>query len=1357
MGALIRGHDWASTALGPPEGWPQSLRTVVRLILNTQHPMSIVWGAEGLRIYNDACRPLIGTEGHPGSLGRPMREFLAETWHLVGPQIEQVMSGGQAIWQENALVPITREGVLADAYWTYSFSPIDDESAPGGVGGVLVIFNETTKTVAAFRRKAETEERLELALSVGNGIGTWDWDVPGDRVFADARFARMYGVDPAQAAVGVPIEAFFAKVHAEDLRGLEAQVEQALQTGEVVRVEYRLVQPDGDVRWVASEGQCKLYENGHPIRFAGVAYDITERRRVRDALSESEARYRTLFDTVGSGFCIIEMKFDHANRPIDYMIVEGNAAFSAMTGLHDVNGKWVSEVAPGLEQHWFDLYGQVALTGEGVRFENPADVFGRWYDVEALPVGQPETHRVAILFNDITARKQAERRQDALIDLTDQFSDLTDPGEIAYAGASILAAALGATRAGYGLIDRENGTIDIQNDYRTSDAFSLTGLVPFADYGTFFPQLLAGEAVVIDDVTTDPRTVNSLEALRHLGVASTVNIPLIEQGVLVAIMYVGDERPRHWTPTELALMREITVRVRAATERARESSERAESEIRYRALFNAMDEGFAIFEFFDGPHGPLSDFIHLEANPAYAANAGLTDIVGRTVREMIGDEAQGWIDLYGEVLRTGRPMRFERELVATGRWLELAAFRVEPASRNQVAVIFKDLTARKQAEMALRESEAQFRAFAQAVPNHVWASHPDGHLYWFNEQVYAYAGVAEGALDGKAGWGEVVHPDDLPGAGAKWAESLATGEVYHAEFRIRRADGEWRWFVVRAEPVLDSEGAIIRWVGANIDIEDIRRQQAELERVNDLLSDLLAGSKAERDRLWTLSQDMLARADYAGGLLAVNPAWTQTLGWSEDELLTNPYADIINPDDLKATTAKLEEMSQTGLPTRLENRILSKDGQWTSMGWTLSPETDGVHFIAVGRDLTEDKSREQLLAQAEEALRQSQKMEAVGQLTGGIAHDFNNLLAGISGSLELLAKRLDEGRLTGVERFITAAQGSADRAATLTQRLLAFSRRQTLDPRAVDVNRLVADMEDLIRRTVGPTIEVEFRPEGDLWSTKVDVSQLENALLNLSINARDAMAPNGGRLTIETANKVLDGTAATERDLTAGEYVHLCVSDTGTGMPPEVIEKAFDPFFTTKPIGQGTGLGLSMIHGFVRQSGGQVRITSTVGEGTTMCLYLPRHTGPLDTPDERSAPRDNEIGQGETVLVIDDERAIRMLLVEMLTDSGYRVLEAEDGPGGLAILRSDAAIDLLITDVGLPGGLNGRQVADAARASRPDLKVLFVTGYAENALVGNGHLDAGMEVLTKPFVLADLGDRIRKMLETRPAPEFTPH
>ena len=385
------------------------------------------------------------------------------------------------------------------------------------------------------------------------------------------------------------------------------------------------------------------------------------------------------------------------------------------------------------------------------------------------------------------------------------------------------------------------------------------------------------------------------------------------------------------------------------------------------------------------------------------------------------------------------------------------------------------------------------------------------------------------------------------------------------------------------------------------------------------------------------------------------------------------------------------------------------------------------------------------LMATEEALRQAQKMEAVGQLTGGLAHDFNNLLAGISGSLELMQSRIAQGRLADVDRYMIAAQGAARRAAALTHRLLAFSRRQTLDPKPTDVNQLVVGMEELVRRTVGPSIHIETVGAASLWTTLVDPPQLENALLNLCINARDAM-PVGGRITIETANRWMDDQAARKHDLPPGQYVSLCVTDTGTGMSPEVIAKAFDPFFTTKPLGQGTGLGLSMIYGFAQQSGGQVRIYSEIGMGTTVCIYLPRHSGDAEPTVAPAAAALERAGQGETVLIVDDEPTVRMLVTEVLNDLGYTSIEAVDARAGLLVLQSDVRIDLLVTDVGLPGGMNGRQMADAARVKRPDLKVLFITGYAENALIGNGQLEPGMAVLTKPFSVDALGVRIREMI-----------
>jgi PAS domain S-box-containing protein len=512
------------------------------------------------------------------------------------------------------------------------------------------------------------------------------------------------------------------------------------------------------------------------------------------------------------------------------------------------------------------------------------------------------------------------------------------------------------------------------------------------------------------------------------------------------------------------------------------------------------------------------------------------------------------------------------------------------------------------------------------------------------------------------------------------------------------------------------------------------------ETTLQVLEDRLAA--AARDRMFEMTRDLFGVATFDGYLKTINPSWSRALGRSHEELITRPFGEIIHPDDL-ANTADVVATLMRGEPVhQFHVRLLKADGTPVAFAWSAVPDStpgSGL-FYTVGRDITEEQTREEML-------RQSQKMEAVGQLTGGLAHDFNNLLTGMMGNLELLQLRIDRGRTDDLGRFISAAQGAGRRAASLTQRLLAFSRRQTLDPKATDVHRLLRDMEELLRRTVGPEIAVDVVDACGLWPAMIDGAQLESALLNLSINARDAM-PEGGRITIEAANKSLDRRAAQRHDMEPGEYLSICVTDTGTGMDAETIARAFEPFFTTKPLGQGTGLGLSMVYGFARQSGGQVRIYSEIGMGTTVCIYLPRYLGEAGEDASEDAGAQPVKGSGETILVVDDEATIRHLIDEVLDEQGYTVIGAGDGAAGLKVLQSGARIDLLITDVGLPGGMNGRQVADAARSLRPGLKVLFITGYAENAAVGNGHLEPGMELLTKPFTIEALSMKVGGILKT---------
>jgi PAS domain S-box-containing protein len=658
--------------------------------------------------------------------------------------------------------------------------------------------------------------------------------------------------------------------------------------------------------------------------------------------------------------------------------------------------------------------------------------------------------------------------------------------------------------------------------------------------------------------------------------------------------------------------------------------------------------------------------------------------------------------------------------------------------------VLRDRTDQRVAAGRLLESEVRFRSLVEATPGFAWTAVRDGTVTYMSPRWHEYSGTSPEEGSGDA-WTHWVHPDDRESALSAWDASVSSGNLYEVELRLRAADGSYRWWLSRALPTRDETGGIALWAGVCTDIETIAAAREALARSREDLEAQIARRTADRNRMWQLSTDVMLVARFDGSIVAVNPAWTSLLDWSELELVGENFLGFVHSDDGFSTRQAARKLSAGSKVLHFENRYRHRDGSYRWLSWTAVPDQEFIH--AVGRDITMDKEKAEALAKTEEALRQSQKMEAVGQLTGGIAHDFNNLLTGITGSLGLLRTRLKQGRMEAIERYISTAEGAAARAAALTHRLLAFSRRQTLDPKPVNVNRLVSDMEELLQRTVGPGIRISTTLTGGVWATLCDASQLDNAILNLCINARDAM-PDGGQLAIETENTWLDERQARERDMVPGQYVQISVTDTGAGMLPEVAARAFDPFFTTKPLGTGTGLGLSMIYGFAKQSGGQARIHTQPGTGTTVRIYLPRHSGIAEA--EKPDPEVDHAmpgGTAGTVLVVDDEPTIRMLVTEVLEELGYVTLEAEDGPSGLKMLQSDVRIDLLVSDVGLPGGMNGRQMADAARVGRPGLKVLFITGYAENAVIGKAQLESDMHVITKPFAMDMLAIRIRSIIQ----------
>ncbi|WP_208412882.1 PAS domain-containing protein [Xanthomonas arboricola] len=760
------------------------------------------------------------------------------------------------------------------------------------------------------------------------------------------------------------------------------------------------------------------------------------------------------------------------------------------------------------------------------------------------------------------------------------------------------------------------------------------------------------------------------------------------------------------------------------------------------------------------------------ANPCYSRLIGHRDVIGKPLAEALPDLVeQGHLHRLDEVYQSGRAyaanaLAYNVQAAPGGpverRLLDLVYQPIAGADGTVSGIFVQglDITDRIGLERAVREAEVRNRQILDSVMDYaIIATDLHGLVTSWNEGAQRILGWSEAEMLGQT-LERTFTPEDVERRQIliEAAAALESGSGMDERWHVRKS-GQRFWANGSLMVLRDETGAAIGFVKVLRD-RTAERLASEALRESERRLDALV--RASSQSIFSASADWRELRQLVGEG-ALSDALSASLNWQQE---------MVHPDDRARLAEAIAHsiVNKTGLD--VEYRVLDADQR---VGWTLMraiPLLDEreqiVEWFGTAADITDKRLAEQQLRQltetleervrersaalllAEEKLRQSQKMEAVGQLTGGLAHDFNNLLTAISVGLELLQTRIEQGKYDRLERYVEMAQSSAARATALTQRLLAFSRRQTLAPTALEVQALVQGMHDIIARTLGPSIALQLRPAADPWKVLVDAPQLENALLNLCINARDAM-PDGGELTIAVANRVLDAGAAQQLDLPIGEYVCLSVQDTGTGMSADVMSKVFEPFFTTKPIGQGTGLGLSMIYGFTRQSGGHVRIDSEVGVGTTMALYLPRFDGVLAQDEAVPATEQplRSTAPSCTVLLVEDETAIRVLMSEVLSEAGYRVIETAEGSAAVERLRSQETIDLLVTDVGLTGGLNGRQVADAGRQSRPTLPVLFVTGYAATAAVGAGQLEEGMEVLTKPFLAVDLERRVAQLLERK--------
>lgn len=852
-----------------------------------------------------------------------------------------------------------------------------------------------------------------------------------------------------------------------------------------------------------------------------------------------------------------------------------------------------------------------------------------WMNLDYSPVlgdnGRPAG--VLAIVVETTERVRSERRENFRLALKARLRELSEPSAVMDTAVEALGTYLGAHRVGYTEIHEDAGTATVLSCYADGVA-PISGTHNLNAFGSDSnARQRQGLVEVCADILADPMQEHATWAA--IDTRAFVSVPLVRNSRFTASLFVNFREPHAWAEEEVALIEDVAARTWEAVQRARAEATASRAQIEQAGTASALNAllsnapiGFA---FFDREHRytRVNDLLaEINGLPAEAH-------LGRSIEELLPVNARAVGPILDRVFETGEPIgsiEVDGETPASPgesrSWLTgfFPVFRHDGAI-VQVGATVVDITDRKRAEEQLRESEERLRLATEHAEVGFWdVDEVNQQLHW-PPIVKAMFGISPDVPVSMLDFYEGLHPDDRDQTSTAYAAAAdpAHRALYDVEYRtIGKEDGVLRWVAAKGRGTFAADGRCVRVIGTAIDITARKATEERLRDLNETLERRVAEALAERKLFADLVEGtdaFVQVVDLEFRWLAINKAASREfkrifgvrpqVGQSMLDVLAHLPEHRSAVEAVWSRALAGEEFAEVG-----EFGDPARDRRHYEMKYNVLRGPDGRQIGAYQfvYDVTDRMAEQRRLAEAEEALRQAQKMEAVGQLTGGLAHDFNNLLTGILGSLELLQTRVSQGRLNEIDRYITAAQGASKRAAALTHRLLAFSRRQTLDPKPTNVNRLVAGMEELIRRTVGPEIDIEVVGAGGLWVALVDANQLENALLNLCINSRDAM-PEGGRITIETGNRWLDGHAAKERDLPPGQYLSLCVTDTGTGMPPDVIARAFDPFFTTKPQGQGTGLGLSMIYGFVRQSGGQVRIYSEVGHGTTVCLYLPRYDG----------------------------------------------------------------------------------------------------------------------------------------------------
>jgi PAS domain S-box-containing protein len=1179
-------------------------------------------------------------------------------------------------------------------------------------------------------------------------------------------------------------------------------IPRALRGETATNAEYRLRRKDTGEIWLADYSFAPLHDRlGVIIGSVVVARDITERKRTEEELRKSETLYHGLFDSMDEAFCIIEMIFDAEGKPADYRFLEINAAFEKQTGLHDAVGKRMRELAPAHEEYWFEIYGKIALTGEPEHFLNEAKALNAYYEVHAYRVGEPELRQVAIVFSDISERIHT---QEALKRSGEQLQIFFEHAPASLAMFDLDMRYICASRrwsADYGLGDRDLRGVshydifpEIPERWKEAHRRALAGEVVQAENDSFVRAdgslqrlrweihpwhepsgAIGGIVVFTEDITERKRAEEHIAQLNRVyAVLSDINQTIVRvkdsQAMLEAACRIAVNKGQFLMAfIGMADPAAHMLRPIASSGEVGDYLDHVQLDL----LDPARTTGPSVQCFLSGEHAVCNA---IEQDPRFAPwrdNAlrmgyrshasfplkvdaqviGIFNLYSSEPAFFDEDETKLLDELAMDISFALEVNQLEeRRLKAEEHVKQLNRLYSVLSDVNQTIVREKDSRVMLESACRIAVERGEFRM--------AWIGMVDPDTKFL--EPIASSGVDEGFLNlDKISVRDTDHDSrpvvrciasgkhticndieqEIP-LGPLREESLRRGYLSGGSFPLK-VDGQTvgafnlyaneKGFFEGDDVSLLDEMAMDISHALEVNLHETARQEAEVElrrrtaffeaQVDSSPDGILVIDRQDRkilqnQRMNDIMQipkeiaedpDDLRQREYVRSSLR-NPDQ-----FIEKIIYLNSHPDEVCNDEVELLNGTIVD--------RRSSPVRDKAGNHYGRIWTF-------------RDITERR-------QLEEQFRQSQKMEAVGQLTGGIAHDFNNLLTVILGCSEFIGEEAKENpRLSKMAKMIMDA---AQRGADLTHRMLAFARRQALQPKPVDIHRMLTNMESILRRTLSADIDMEVIKSGEDCTALVDLTQLENALLNLCVNARDAM-PGGGKLIVETGIATLDSDYAEQNaDVTPGQYILISVSDTGCGISRENLDRVFDPFFTTKEVGKGTGLGLSMVYGFVKQSQGHVKIYSEPGKGTSVNLYLPM-------ADQKSEPSNQEailiadLHGSEVILLVEDNEPVREFAKTQLLHLGYQVLEAANGKDALAILREHPEIDLLFTDVVMPGGLNGRELAQGARKIYPSLKVLFCSGYAESAILHLGLLDEHVQLLNKPYSRLQLAKRIRGML-----------